>query len=78
QDHWDRAAIASLTTPALIITGEHDLPSRLRAADALSEALPGARRASISAARHLPNLDNPPSYDSVLRAFLERHAGPNP
>ncbi|MDE2263602.1 MAG: alpha/beta hydrolase, partial [Gammaproteobacteria bacterium] len=78
QDHWDRAAIASLTTPALIITGEHDLPSRLRAADALSEALPGAQRASISAARHLPNLDNPPSYDSVLRAFLERHAGPNP
>src|SRR5512146_378279 len=75
EDHWERAAIASLTTPALIITGEHDLPARLRAADALSETLPGAQRASIPAARHMPNLDNPPSYDTVLRAFLDRHAG---
>ena len=75
EDHWDRAAIASLTTPALVITGEHDLPARLRAADVVSAALPRAQRASISAARHIPNLDNPSSYDTVLRTFLERHAG---
>lgn len=72
-DHWDRAAIASLTTPALIVTGEHDLPSRLRAADALSAALPAAQRVSIPRAGHIPNLDNPAVYNAVLRAFLERH-----
>lgn len=78
EDHWDRTAAASLTTPALVITGEHDLPARIRAADLLTEALPLARRASISAARHIPNLDNPPSYNAVLREFLERHADHRP
>ena len=71
----ERGVDSSLTTPALIITGEHDLPARVRAADALAEALPRARRARIPAARHLPNLDNPSSYNAVLRTFLERHAG---
>lgn len=75
EDHWDRAVTASLVTPALIITGDHDLRSRRRAADALSETLPRAQRASIPAARHIPNIDNPLSYNTVLRAFLERHAG---
>ena len=78
EDHWDRAVTASLETPALVITGEHDLPSRVRAANALTAALPIAQRAVISASRHLPNLDNPLSYNTVLRAFLERHAGSRP
>ena len=77
-DHWDRTVIASLRTPALIITGEHDLPARVRAADALAATLACAQRARIPAARHLPNLDNPSSYNSVLRAFLERHALSHP
>ena len=76
EDHWDRAVTASLRTPALVLTGEHDLPARVRAADALAEALPAAQRCVISAARHLPGLDNPLSYNAILRAFLERHASP--
>lgn len=75
EDHWDRGIAGSLHTPILIVTGEYDQSPRVRAADALSEALPRARRASITAARHMPNLDNPLMYNSVLRAFLERHAG---
>ncbi|HVC30874.1 MAG TPA: alpha/beta hydrolase [Steroidobacteraceae bacterium] len=75
RDPWNSAVTASLRTPALILTGEHDLPARVRAADALAGALPFAERAIIAAARHLPNLDNPPLYNTVLRAFLERHAG---
>lgn len=75
EDRWDRAATASVRTPALVITGAHDLPARARAADALTAALPAAQHAVISAARHVPNLDNPLPYNAVLRAFLERHAG---
>lgn len=75
EDQWDRAVTASLKTPALILTGEHDLPARVRAADELAQALPLAQRTVISSARHLPSLDNPLSYNAVLRAFLERHAG---
>lgn len=75
EDHWDPAVIAALRTPALVLTGESDLPVRLRAADALSEALPCAQRAHIAAAGHIPNLDNPLMYNTVVRSFLERHAG---
>lgn len=78
EDHWDRTVAASLRTPALVITGEHDLPARLRAADALAGALALGERARIAAARHLPNLDNPSAYNSVLRAFLDRHAHSHP
>jgi pimeloyl-[acyl-carrier protein] methyl ester esterase len=75
EDHWDPAVTGSLATPALILTGEHDLPARIRAADTLAAALPTAQRTVISGARHLPSLDNPSSYNTALRAFLERHAG---
>jgi pimeloyl-ACP methyl ester carboxylesterase len=75
EDGWDHAIIAALHPPALIVTGEHDLQARLRAADALREVLPRAQRARIAAAGHIPNLDNPLSYNSTVRAFLGRHAG---
>lgn len=75
EDHWDGDAAISLRAPVLILTGERDLPSRVRAADDLAKALPMAHRASISTARHLPSLDNSLSYNAVVRAFLERHAG---
>jgi 3-oxoadipate enol-lactonase len=65
--------IELIHAPVLVITGEHDVPSRAAAADALVRRLPGAQRAVITAAGHLPNLDNPPHYNAVVRAFLERY-----
>jgi len=62
--------------PTLVITGDHDLPSRTQAANTLAEQSPGAERATIPAAGHLCNLDNPKAYNAVVRAFLERHAAP--
>jgi pimeloyl-ACP methyl ester carboxylesterase len=78
EDQWQPSASSTLRTPSLIVTGEHDLAARVQAADALAKTLPQAKRAIIRAARHLPNLDNPSAYNSVLRAFLERHAGSRP
>lgn len=78
EDDGDRDTTASLTTPALVITGEHDLPARVRAADLLAATLPAAQRATIPAARHIPSLDNPLSYNAVLSAFLERHSHQRP
>jgi 3-oxoadipate enol-lactonase len=66
--------LENLRTPVLVITGEHDLPSRTRAADVLASRLPEAQRAVIPAAGHLANLDNPQHYNAVVREFLERHA----
>jgi len=64
----------SVHMPVLVLTGELDLASRQLAADSLARRLPGAERARIAAAGHLPNLDNPQAYNSLLREFLARHA----
>lgn len=78
ESRWRRATLASLRTPVLVLTGEHDLPDRVQAADQLAGKLPAAERAVIASARHISNLDNPPAYNAVLRAFLERHAVARP
>ncbi len=60
----------------LVITGEHEMVQRTRAANDVAARSPGAKRAVIHAAGHLPNLDNSMEYNAVLRAFLQRHASP--
>ena len=65
--------LESIAVPALVITGEHDLPGRVQAADLLAQRLPLAQRAVVADAGHLPNLDNPAAYGSLVRAFLDRH-----
>jgi len=67
-------AIESIHSPVLVLTGQLDLASRQLAADSLASRLPAAERARVGAAGHLPNLDNPQAYNSLLRGFLARHA----
>jgi len=62
---------AAIRAPALVISGALDLESRIRAAEALAQALPSNRRAVIPAAGHMPNLDNPQTYNIELRKFLQ-------
>lgn len=68
----------SMKLPCLILTGEQDLPTRQRAADELAAQIPGATRTVIASAGHLANLDNPETYNTVVRAFLARHVPPTP
>ena len=75
---WNRATLSKLRLPALVLSGQYDLPTRQRAAAELAAALPSAQRAVIEAARHIPGLDNPQRYNEVLRTFLEQHASTNP
>ena len=67
----DAGLLARLTMPALVIGGQDDTPTRIRAADALARALPSAERCRIAGAGHLANLDNPAAYNDNLRAFLQ-------
>jgi len=66
-------ATASLSVPVLVLNGEHDLKTRLRAGQALSRTAPFVEHALISEAGHLPNLDNPHVYNETIRSFLARH-----
>jgi 3-oxoadipate enol-lactonase len=66
--------LEDIHVPALVLNGEFDLESRRLAGEALSRLLPRAERKVIPGAGHLANLDNPQSYNEILRRFLERYA----
>jgi len=69
--------MSTIDGPVLVITGDHDLASRTRAAETLAEqSNQTPRRAVIQAAGHLPNLDNPKDYNAVVRAFPRTSYGP--
>src|SRR5207248_899091 len=63
----------SSNAPALVLSGELDVPRRVQSADRLSVQLRCAERAVITGAGHLPNLDRPDEYSEICRAFLRRH-----
>ncbi len=67
----------NIALPVLVITGAHDVARRMKAADLLAQRLPGAERAVVADAGHLPNLDNPVAYNNLVRAFLQRHLARN-
>jgi 3-oxoadipate enol-lactonase/4-carboxymuconolactone decarboxylase len=59
-----------LRAPALVIVGEHDPSTTVAAAEALRDAIPGARLAVIPEALHLPGLERPAQVTQAIRAFL--------
>jgi 3-oxoadipate enol-lactonase len=70
-DVWPK--LPALTVPALVMTGEHDLPERVRSADALAKQLAAGARVVIPGSGHLDSLDNPDLYNRALAKFLTRH-----
>ncbi len=65
--------LQSIDAPTLLITGAQELESRVRAADLLADRLSRGERAVVPDAAHFANLDNPESYNRILRSFLDRH-----
>ncbi len=63
----------SLQVPVLVLYGDHESPGRAAAARALAARLPKGRHVVIDRAGHMPNLDNPDSYNALVRDFLSRH-----
>ena len=64
---------AALTQAALVLNGELDTPTRLRAGQQIAGSLPRGERMFVPGARHLCNLDNPDAYNSLLLHFFTRH-----
>ncbi len=63
----------AMTIPTLILSGAHDLPSRLQTARRLCARLPAAEHEVVADAGHLINLDRPAVYSELCRSFLSRH-----
>ncbi len=66
----DLEALSHLDAPALILVGEHDMSDFHLAADALTEALPNARRVTMAGAGHLAPLEQPHEFPELLLSFL--------
>lgn len=70
----ETSGLDALQMPVLILYGDHESPGRARAARALAQRLPNGQHVVIQGAGHMPNLDNPESYNAQVRAFLAAHA----
>jgi 3-oxoadipate enol-lactonase len=59
--------------PTLVLTGDEDVGDIHSIADRLADGIPGAERATIAGAAHLPNLERPQEFDRIVLDFLARH-----
>jgi 3-oxoadipate enol-lactonase len=73
--------LSEVHVPTLIVTGDEDVRDIHDIADKLSAEIPGAQRATIPDAAHLPNLERPEEFNRIVLDFLGEHTahdGRNP
>lgn len=63
--------LRDLKIPVLVIVGAHDTPYILAAADYMIEKIPFAQKMKIEDAAHLPNMDQPDEFQTIVTNFLE-------
>jgi pimeloyl-ACP methyl ester carboxylesterase len=59
-----------ISCPALIVAGSLDHPEILRAADMMTNAIPGARQALIDDTAHVPSFEQPDAFNRALLDFV--------
>jgi pimeloyl-ACP methyl ester carboxylesterase len=64
-----RAAVARITAPTLVIAGTGDLATPPAAGRFLADAIPGARYVELPAA-HIANVEQPERYADLVLRFL--------
>ena len=67
----NRAEVAALTIPVLVLAGAEDRSAPESATADLADAIPGARREIIAKAAHAAYLEQPEAYNARLRVFLD-------
>jgi pimeloyl-ACP methyl ester carboxylesterase len=68
--------LADIRLPTLVVTGDEDVDDIKQIAERLAEEIPGATRATIPAAAHLPNLERPEEFDRIVLGFLSGLSAP--
>jgi 3-oxoadipate enol-lactonase len=64
--------LQDVRAPTLVVTGDEDVSDIHRIADRLADEIPGAERATLAGAAHLPNLERPEEFDRIVLEFLAR------
>lgn len=67
----NRAALAALAMPILLIDADRDPVLKPERAEALAALLPRARRVTLRGIGHAPYLEDPRAFNAALVAFLE-------
>lgn len=70
------ATLATITVPTLVIHGAQDQLIPPAEAERTAAAIPNAQLALIAGAGHLPNLEQPDAFNTIVREFLARIKGP--
>ena len=65
--------LGEVRVPTLVATGDEDVRDIHEIADKLAAEIPGAERAHIAGAGHLPSLERPDEFDRIVLAFLGKH-----
>jgi 3-oxoadipate enol-lactonase len=65
--------LGEVDVPTLVLTGDEDVGDIHSIANRLADGIPGAERATIAGAAHLPNLERPDEFDRIVLDFLARH-----
>lgn len=63
--------LGEIKAPTLLVVGDADIPPVLEATEILMTLVPGARKAVIHDAAHLPNLDHPEEFNRLVLDFLK-------
>jgi 3-oxoadipate enol-lactonase len=67
-----RALLANVTTPVLVVAGAEDATFPLTETIAMVEAIPGAAIAVLEGVAHLAALENPPVVNRLIEGFVFR------
>ena len=62
--------LGAIRAPTFVIVGAEDQPDVLAGGDLLSTGVPGARKAVIPDAAHVPNMERPAAFNRLVLDFL--------
>jgi pimeloyl-ACP methyl ester carboxylesterase len=71
--HFDRR-VSSVSTPSLVVTGEHDLTVKTGESFRLAKELPSAALLVIPDCAHLPQEEQPAAFAAGVKKFIEKLA----
>jgi len=66
--------LGDVRVPTLVVVGEEDQPDMHAIAQRLEREIPGARLATIAATAHVPSMERPREFETLVLPFLEETA----
>jgi pimeloyl-ACP methyl ester carboxylesterase len=67
--------LGEIKAPVLVVTGTDDVADFVVIADRLAGSIPGAERATVAGAAHLPSMEQPAEFNRLVLGFLAASAG---